>query len=66
MCLTVSPAMEYEAATMRLLNEAASARRDVSDILDYLCNRARQPFSKRLFLDQSGDVEQEDRSDQGR
>jgi len=58
MCLTVSLAMEYEAAAMRLIGKTALARRDIGDVLDYLCsqaNRHKVHFLWRPFLSDPDD-----------
>ena len=58
LCLTVSLAMEYEAATMRLVRETPLTRGDIGDILDYLCsqaNRHQVHFLWRPFLSDPDD-----------
>jgi len=58
MCLTVSLAMEYEAAAMRLIGKTALTRRDIGDVLDYLCsqaNRHKVHFLWRPFLSDADD-----------
>jgi len=58
MCLTVSLAMEYEAATIRLVRETPLTRRDIGDVLDYLCsqgNRHKVHFLWRPFLNDPDD-----------
>ncbi len=41
MCITVSLAMEYESASMRLVRETQLTRQDIGDVLDYLCCQAK-------------------------
>jgi putative PIN family toxin of toxin-antitoxin system len=58
MCLTVSLTMEYEAAAMRLVGATPLTRRDIADVLDYLCsqaNRHKVHFLWRPFLSDPAD-----------
>jgi len=57
-CLTVSLAMEYEAASMRLVGETPLSRHDIEDVLDYLCSQAlrrKVHFLWRPFLSDADD-----------
>ena len=58
LCLTVSLTMEYEAAAMRLVGKTPLTRRDIADVLDYLCsqaNRHKVHFLWRPFLSDPAD-----------
>jgi len=57
-CLTVSLAMEYEAAAMRLIRSTPLARSDIGDVLDYMCaeaHRQKVHFLWRPFLRDADD-----------
>jgi len=57
-CVTVSLAMEYEAVAMRLVGETPLTKRDIGNILDYICSEARRSkvhFLWRPFLSDADD-----------
>ena len=57
-CLTVSLTVEYEAAATRLVGETPLTRRDIGDVLDYVCSEAHRHkvhFLWRPFLSDADD-----------